>query len=319
MEMLGIQFDKTALEPRIGLAWKALGAKQQRSEAATPSSTTPRGARVRRDCGKIRPTTRKATIFNGLCPFQMHSAHPVAALQTAFLPLFTAQPDPAHLHGHHPIAESEFQTGHGAAVQPEHRTSTAWRARVDRWVRGIAARTSWLTALMKTSVLPGACGVVSPDTRWVAERGAPRLPLRTDRSPASPTTTMSAGHATTLCKSRPKQRARVMACTRCWVTPGLAPSTPAFPMGLAPVSPAQPTGRCLERQKSDWSLSQLNLNNQFTASVLYDLPFRKGKHFGSTWNGACQRGAGQLGSQCDRKGDLRIPALCGGQQQSRRA
>jgi hypothetical protein len=38
-------------------------------------------------------------------------------------------------------------------------------------------------------------------------------------------------------------------------------------------------------QKLDWGLSQINLNNQFTASVLYDLPFGKGKKFGSGWNG----------------------------------
>ncbi|MBV9342005.1 MAG: carboxypeptidase regulatory-like domain-containing protein, partial [Acidobacteria bacterium] len=36
----------------------------------------------------------------------------------------------------------------------------------------------------------------------------------------------------------------------------------------------------------DWGLSQLNLNHQFTASVLYDLPFGKGKAFGNGWNGA---------------------------------
>jgi hypothetical protein len=38
--------------------------------------------------------------------------------------------------------------------------------------------------------------------------------------------------------------------------------------------------------KLDWGLSQLNLNDSFTASILYDLPFGKGKHFGSNWNGA---------------------------------
>ena len=38
-------------------------------------------------------------------------------------------------------------------------------------------------------------------------------------------------------------------------------------------------------QKLDWGLSQLNLNDVFTASVLYDLPFGKGKHFGSGWDG----------------------------------
>ena len=39
-------------------------------------------------------------------------------------------------------------------------------------------------------------------------------------------------------------------------------------------------------QKLDWGLSQLNLNDNFTASVLYDLPFGKGKRFGSSWTGA---------------------------------
>jgi len=38
--------------------------------------------------------------------------------------------------------------------------------------------------------------------------------------------------------------------------------------------------------KLDWGLSQLNLNDSFTASVLYDLPFGKGKRFGGDWNGA---------------------------------
>jgi hypothetical protein len=37
-------------------------------------------------------------------------------------------------------------------------------------------------------------------------------------------------------------------------------------------------------QKADWGLSQLNLNNQFTASVLYELPFGKGKRFGGGWS-----------------------------------
>jgi hypothetical protein len=39
-------------------------------------------------------------------------------------------------------------------------------------------------------------------------------------------------------------------------------------------------------ERLDWGLSELNLNDSFTASVIYDLPFGKGKHFGSNWNGA---------------------------------
>ena len=36
-------------------------------------------------------------------------------------------------------------------------------------------------------------------------------------------------------------------------------------------------------QNLDWSLSQINLDNSFTASVIYDLPFGRGKQFGSDW------------------------------------
>jgi len=37
-------------------------------------------------------------------------------------------------------------------------------------------------------------------------------------------------------------------------------------------------------QTLDWSLSQINLDNSFTGSVIYDLPFGRGKMFGSNWN-----------------------------------
>jgi hypothetical protein len=36
--------------------------------------------------------------------------------------------------------------------------------------------------------------------------------------------------------------------------------------------------------KLDWALSQINLDNNFTASVIYELPFGKGKRFGSSWS-----------------------------------
>jgi hypothetical protein len=37
-------------------------------------------------------------------------------------------------------------------------------------------------------------------------------------------------------------------------------------------------------QNLDWSLSQINLNQSFTGSFIYDLPFGKGKVFGSNWS-----------------------------------
>jgi len=37
-------------------------------------------------------------------------------------------------------------------------------------------------------------------------------------------------------------------------------------------------------KRLDWGLSQLNVNDTFTASVLYDLPFGRGKRFGADWS-----------------------------------
>ena len=37
-------------------------------------------------------------------------------------------------------------------------------------------------------------------------------------------------------------------------------------------------------QKLDWALSGINLNNNFTASMVYDLPFGTGRRFGSQWS-----------------------------------
>ena len=45
-------------------------------------------------------------------------------------------------------------------------------------------------------------------------------------------------------------------------------------------------------QNLDWGLSQINLNQNFTASVIYTLPFGRGRKWGSNWNGAANAIAG---------------------------
>ncbi len=45
-------------------------------------------------------------------------------------------------------------------------------------------------------------------------------------------------------------------------------------------------------QNLDWSLAQINLNQSFTASFLYDLPFGKGRRFGDSWNPATNAALG---------------------------
>ena len=55
---VGIEMDKTAFEPRIGLAWRHLEAPRPQCVQDMPSSTIPHGIRVRKDCGKTRRSLR---------------------------------------------------------------------------------------------------------------------------------------------------------------------------------------------------------------------------------------------------------------------
>jgi hypothetical protein len=36
--------------------------------------------------------------------------------------------------------------------------------------------------------------------------------------------------------------------------------------------------------RADWAMSQIQLNHSFTASIIYDLPFGRGKQFGNNWS-----------------------------------
>jgi len=44
--------------------------------------------------------------------------------------------------------------------------------------------------------------------------------------------------------------------------------------------------------KADWALSQISLTHNFTASIIYDLPFGKGHRFGNDWGGVANAVAG---------------------------
>ena len=52
-------------------------------------------------------------------------------------------------------------------------------------------------------------------------------------------------------------------------------------------------------QNLDWSLSQINLDNSFTGSIIYDLPFGKGRALGSNWNSIDECASGRLAGDAD--------------------
>ena len=61
--------------------------------------------------------------------------------------------------------------------------------------------------------------------------------------------------------------------------------------------------------KLDWGLSQINLNHNFTASMIYELPFGKGKRFGSSWNDAANTMLGELEADVIEKATAGFPVF----------
>jgi hypothetical protein len=73
------------------------------------------------------------------------------------------------------------------------------------------------------------------------------------------------------------------ASTLCSPIPGRIPFDNGLTDGLGSLLSA-PYFPLPNWQNLDRALSQINLNNSFTGSVIYDLPFGRGKQFGSDWN-----------------------------------
>ena len=72
-------------------------------------------------------------------------------------------------------------------------------------------------------------------------------------------------------------------------------------------------------QSLDWGLSQINLNHNFTASIIYTLPFGKGQKWGSNLNGVANAVVGGWELTAHRKSHIRFPDLHRRQQQHIRA
>src|SRR6184192_1318387 len=93
---VGIQLDKTAFEPRIGLAWKPFGSQTTAIRAGYAiyhDSSWNQGAQ---GLWENPPYFAETDNFSGLCPFG-NATSPTPAncgIQRGFLPIFTAQPNP---------------------------------------------------------------------------------------------------------------------------------------------------------------------------------------------------------------------------------
>jgi hypothetical protein len=280
---VGVQFDKTALEPRIGLAWKPMGSQNTAIRAGYAifhDSSWNQGAQ---GLWLNPPYFAESDNFIGFaigpCPYRNTTID--CGLSRSFLPIFTAPPNPASFQGTFWAQNRNFKQG---MVQQ-------FNVNVERQLPGSTVLTVGYAGSRSTHILvsdinlnvhsPSACGVVPGYTLGCG--------LSNSTNPYPNLGTIAnfgdvgrAKYDSLQIKAETKERHGLYALlgytySRTYDS-GMPDNLGTFPGAMYWPLPGG--------QKLDWALSQINLDHQFTASVLYNLPFGKGKRFGGNWNGA---------------------------------
>jgi Carboxypeptidase regulatory-like domain len=274
----GINMDLTALEPRIGAAWKPFGS----------SNTVVRGGYA------IFHDSSWNQGAQGLWqnpPYYAESFAGGANMSQGF-PTFTAPPTPADFEGTIWAQNTNFKQGR---IQQ-------FNANIEQEIPGQIVLTAGYAGSRSSHILesgnninvvsPSACGVVSGYTLGCGPNGASfGIPY-----PDFPYSTISSiydngrAHYNSFQLKAETKSARHGIYALIGYTYSRVYDT-GYSDGLGSIIGA--TYFPLPNyQNLDWGLSQINLNQNFTASVIYDLPFGKGRKWGNNWNGAANAIAG---------------------------
>jgi hypothetical protein len=284
----GVKMDRRALEPRIGIAWKPFGLQNTAVRAGYAifhDSSWNQGAQ---GLWENPPYFSESANFAGstiplVCPFGNASAPtPVnCGLENIFLPVDTTAPNPASYFGNVQSQNLNFKQG---MVQQ-------YNLNIEHQLPGNLVLTAGYAGSHSTHILvdglnlklnsPTACGTVPGYTLGCGYvtpgQNVPNFFNILNNNDAGRARYDSLQIKAETKSSRHGLYALLGYTWSRTFDSGLPDGLGTFPGAIYWPLPGT--------QKADWALSALNSNSQFTASVLYDLPFGRAKHFGSNWNG----------------------------------
>jgi hypothetical protein len=300
---VGIELDKTAFEPRIGLAWKPFGSTKTAFRAGYAifhDSAWNQGGQGLWENPPFFAETGNFAFDIGGCPpgtsIVLNPACAGAAGGTGLsvsqgFPLLTSPPDPATFAGTIQSQNLNFKQGR---VQQ-------FNFNIERELPGSFVATVGYAGSRSHHILvdgsnlnvasPTACGTVPGYTLGCGQPAQPFGP-GTPQQFSTISATADAGNArydSLQFKGETKSARHGLYALISYTYARAFDS--GFNDGLG--TTAGVTYWPLPGNKrADWSLSQIQLNHNFTASVLYDLPFGRGKHFGGNWGGVANAIAG---------------------------
>ncbi|HEY1985441.1 MAG TPA: carboxypeptidase-like regulatory domain-containing protein [Terracidiphilus sp.] len=286
----GVNMDWTAVEPRIGATWKVLGSEKTVIRAGFAMYHDSSWSMGAPGLWQNPPFLGESNVFapagcafaTSYCATVLGQTPTGLSLSSGFAPL-ASPPTASTFEGSFYTQPSDFKLGR---VQQ-------YNANIERQLIGNLVLTAGYAGSRGSHLLvsgndlntasPSACGTVSGYTLGCLSSGAPYVPpygtfdpiylfgdvgkanydsLQVKAETKTPKYGLYALFAYTYSKTYDNGLSDGL---------GSELSAPFFPLP--------------NWQKLDWALSQINLDNSFTGSVIYDLPFGKGKQFGSGWNG----------------------------------
>jgi hypothetical protein len=291
----GIQMDKTAIEPRIGLAWKPMGSQTTAIRGAYAifhDSSWNQGAQ---GLWENPPYFAESDNFPGPCHFG-NATPQNCGTQRMFLQVLQSG-------GLGPITAPLSPSNYPGAVQSQNLDYKQGRVQqfnvnIEHQLPGKIVLTAGYAGSRSSHILvdglnlnvgsPSACGKVSGYTLGCGPGGTafgPKWGSPTFLFPLTIANNNDVGKAhydSLQVKAETKSvkhgiYALIGYTYSRTFDSGFADGLGTFPG--ATYFPLPGTSR------SDWALSALNLNQQFTASMTYNLPLGKGKRYGGNWNG----------------------------------
>ncbi len=289
----GIQFDKTALEPRIGLAWKPMGSDKTAIRAGYAIFHDSAWNQGGQGLWQNPPYYAEVDPFPvGICtPF----GTPGCGLSNGFLlpagtPSTTPVPGGAVYSA--PVNPSAY-TGTLQSMNRNFRQGMIqqYNLNLEREIPGDVVLTVGYAGSHSTHILvsqvnenissPAACGVVPGYTLGC---GFPTFPYAFPFQSVNANNSVgSARYDSLQIKAETKSARHGLYALLGYTWSRTFDS--GMPDGLGS-NPGALYWPLPGTQKLDWGLSQLNLNDVFTASVLYDIPVGRGKQFGGNLGGA---------------------------------
>jgi carboxypeptidase family protein len=293
---VGIQLDKTAVEPRIGFAWKPFGSQNtaiRGGYAIFHDSSWNQGGQ---GLWENPPYFAESDNFNGfgICPYQNTTIN--CGVQRVFLqqlspgpPLvigpYTAPPPISTFPGTVYSQNLNFKQGRVQQINLNLERQIPGNIVLTAGYAGSRASHILVDGLNLNVTSPTACGTVSGYTLGCGYTPTPSPFGTISNQNDDGQATYNSFQVKAETKSARHGIYALIGYTYSHTyDSGMADGLGSFPG--ATYFPLPGT------HNSDWGLSQLNVDHQFTASVTYDLPFGKGKAFGSNWNGALNEVAG---------------------------